>query len=593
MSKINPLLEDDNKIFDPLATNESSGRSADGIVNRTDPIVRHDTKYRASTIVMPHSKQYDQTDFGIPGQSIEPTSVQGKNYPLIRIDNHIIFGAEQVIEFKLFNTDVIPRVEMVFVDVYQVISNMNMPGPNNTMSIRILENKDNIHRPIALDFYIIEFTRVDTLTFNIYAEFKCPPLEQIRVEQEVFHWPGNGCQSQLCKLPANEHPTTYELLHTIAEKCGLGFAATEHTKDVKDDRWRLLKGEKYKDVIRTAVETGGGTTDDSETPFPNIFDAWVDLYGNIVLVNLGWLFYEPINSPKELVSHLISGIPSSDDANEYTLNDCGLSYRILSNVVPKNMFNNMMFEDIEQNVNLSDGYNSGTITTLCVMSPDGTKSTDENGNEVDKSNTMDISQYYQVDNSISGLDISQYAFPVMVDGGFEAGRLSPTIKQKQIRKMFVSKMKTHTIRVKLLYMNFGLERGMLCTVMYFPNNGMSQLQKIHAAADHPLNKDGVMSADQIAYADEELHQTVTIDNIDQDISGLYYIDGVEFDFDSANEKIDQYLYLIKRGNVSGTYDNLFVGNDASEFMSPEYDKTTEDEANARTDMNNDIKNKIG
>jgi len=129
--------------------------------------------------------------------------------------------------------------------------------------------------------------------------------------------------------------------------------------------------------------------------------------------------------------------------------------------------------------------------------------------------------------------------------------------------------------------------------MYFPNNGMSQLQKIHAAADHPLNKDGVMSADQIAYADEELHQTVTIDNIDQDISGLYYIDGVEFDFDSANEKIDQYLYLIKRGNVSGTYDNLFVGNDASEFMSPEYDKTTEDEANARTDMNNDIKNKIG
>ena len=55
------------------------------------------------------------------------------------------------------------------------------------------------------------------------------------------------------------------------------------------------------------------------------------------------------------------------------------------------------------------------------------------------------------------------------------------------------------------------------------------------------------------------------------LSGLYYIDGMKFEYDPNVGKIDQTIYLIKKGSTSG-YMNKFNGLGVPEDKYP--DKTT-------------------
>ena len=107
-----------------------------------------------------------------------------------------------------------------------------------------------------MNFYITDCNVVDN-TFYITAEFKCLPLEKQQFKQEVFHWPDEGCKSPHCNLSANFHPTTYEFLHVISENCGLGFSATQKCRSIKDDRYRILKKQKYKDLAQEHAACGG------------------------------------------------------------------------------------------------------------------------------------------------------------------------------------------------------------------------------------------------------------------------------------------------------------------------------------------------
>ena len=136
-----------------------------------------------------------------------------------------------------------------------------------------------------MNFYITDCNVVDN-TFYITAEFKCLPLEKQQFKQEVFHWPDEGCKSPHCNLSANFHPTTYEFLHVISENCGLGFSATQKCRSIKDDRYRILKKQKYKDLAQEHAACGG--LDEN-----SLFDTWIDPWGMLVMVNLPWVMNEP------------------------------------------------------------------------------------------------------------------------------------------------------------------------------------------------------------------------------------------------------------------------------------------------------------
>ena len=62
----------------------------DGPTNRTDPIVRHDTKYSGELITTMYNPQYDTANGGIPGTAVDATSRDAIDYPLIRINNHVL-----------------------------------------------------------------------------------------------------------------------------------------------------------------------------------------------------------------------------------------------------------------------------------------------------------------------------------------------------------------------------------------------------------------------------------------------------------------------------------------------------------------------
>ena len=84
-------------------------------------------------------------------------------------------------------------------------------------------------------------------------------------------YPTPGCSAKYCQLGPNKYPTTYEFLHYVAvTECGLGFAATDKVKEIKDDKTRIIRSETYTEAIQKHVAFGG--LDEN-----SVFDCWVDL----------------------------------------------------------------------------------------------------------------------------------------------------------------------------------------------------------------------------------------------------------------------------------------------------------------------------
>ena len=182
----------------------------------------------------------------------------------------------------------------------------------------------------------------------------------------MFHWPTPGCPaSPWCCLPPNFHPTTYEFLHVIAENCGLGFSATQKCRSIKDDRYRILKKQKYKDLAQEHAACGG--LDEN-----SLFDTWIDPWGMLVMVNLPWVMAEPVK-PDELASVISTGLNTADSNSDGAKVSPGMVHRLLSNVSMVTGLNNMMIKSIEKLVDLKTGYYNGTLTEYNTVEPEGYK----------------------------------------------------------------------------------------------------------------------------------------------------------------------------------------------------------------------------
>ena len=128
----------------------------------------------------------------------------------------------------------------------------DVPGFDNVITVVIIIPVDGVYKKISLDFYILSCNFSDNYA-SYFAVFKCMALEKTHLKQISL---SGGCSSKFCQLPSNDKPNTYELLHCIANECGLGFAATQQTKEIKDYNYRLVYSQNFIDVIKEHVSFG-------------------------------------------------------------------------------------------------------------------------------------------------------------------------------------------------------------------------------------------------------------------------------------------------------------------------------------------------
>lgn len=507
-----------------------------GPTNRTDPIVRHESHYEPEQIVTLYNPQARGEDTGTQGKVVDDVAFDGIYYPLIRINNHMLIQSN-IVKFVLHNDRFMPYLDLVFRDDQDIIQFSDMPGLNNVITVALLEQDIHAHKPIRMDFYVTS-CKVSNNMFYVQAEFKCLPLEQQIFRQDVFHYPDEGCSSQFCELPANDAPTTFEFLHVIAEKCGLGFSATQKCRSIKDDRYRLLKKEKYKDAAQLHTSCGG--LDDM-----SIFDSWIDPWAILTMVNHPWVMSQTVH-PNELSSKMTAIVPMTDKDTQSTkkTEDC---HRILTNMYGSEAgLNNMMITSIEKLVDLKSGYYKGTDTQYNTIEAAGVGESE--------GNTLSTQTIREQEYSLSAArNQDKFNFQNQCFAGFEMGIKTPTVAQRHRHDEYWKQQRANMFKVTLQECNFGLERGMLCMIIWYAETTVQKMIIMNNTKKLKGDKGG---NDETNKAEAEAKdgiddQTALV--MDPALSGFYYIDGTDWEYDNITSKTIQHLYLIKKGAITQYY----------------------------------------
>lgn len=499
-----------------------------GPTNRTDPIVRHDPSVKWGNVVKTLTVQNDSSEkTGRQGQQIDTLKVDGIFVPIVKLNNYVL-TTDHIIWMKLYNDRFTPYLDITVNDKLGDIQLRDVPGLNNVITVVITAPVDGVYKKIVLDFYITNVIYNGT-TITYSAELRLLPFEKNHLKQIKFYHPSPGCSAKECKLGPNDHPTTYELLHVLALEAGLGFAATQQTKEIKDDRYRLAQAEKYKDIIQKHIKFGG--LDEN-----SIFDAWVDLYGYLVMVNVPWVMNEKVK-PNELgIIPMANPIATSDNTNT-TKADDKMVHRLITNFNGMSAENNLMIHSWDNIVDTTANFYNGTNNTYNLMIPKG------NGGE-NNVETLNITQKEISQDGINEPD--EYTFECTSFDGFEMNSLNGTLKQKRNHDKYFERIRSRMLKVTLERPNLGIERGTLISVMIFEQTAEGK----RAITANTASIFGDKSQDDPGVFPMEYVTDARIALPNPAISGIYYIDGMDFEYDEDSQRIWQSLYLIKKGNLT-------------------------------------------
>lgn len=499
----------------------------DGPCNRTDPIVRHDSQYKGGTVVKVYSPQNDkESNSTNPNTPFDDLAVDAIHIPVVKLNN-IVLNSSQIEYFKLYSTGIVPSLMISVKDDNGMIEFSDVPGYDNVITVVMIIPVDGVYKKVSLDFYIVSCKFLGGYITYI-AAFKCMPLEKTHLEQITFE---GGCQEKWCKLSGTDKPTTYKLLHYIAHACGLGFAATQQTKEIKDYNYRLIHSQKFIDVIREHTEFGG--LDEN-----SIFDSWIDIWGNIVLVNVPWVFSEEV-TPDELATVVSLGTrqTNSVDAKD-SYKPAGLVHRVLTNFNQFGQMNNLKIASYTPLTDTATIFVKGSNNTYNMMFHKG------NGGFNNLSTFDIIQKEFSMDGQTGDYEFAHTDFI-----GFEFSPNTPICKQKKIHDKYFEKFRARRLKVVLEQPNFMLERGMLTSVAIFEYDIIKKRKML----SNDSNFHGEAESDKESPEVETALKNGEIDYptplLNTAISGIYYIDGLEFEYNKYREDIIQTLYLVKKGEI--------------------------------------------
>lgn len=502
---------------------------AEGL-NMTDPVVKHDGG-RFSNIAVMYDPEFNvgPTDGTKPNtsQDFDQTKMLGKRIPVIKLNNLVIDYAK--IEYiKLDYTGFIPMLTLWVKDADTKIKTQDMPTRNNIITLVIVPQEEGAYKKISLDFYTntVPERHGDIIKYT-NCEYHIPELYS--GGPRLYKHAGCG----QCGTSQNNKPNTFELFHDLALELGLGYQTTGGVQDVEDRLIRNTMNSKLYEFMKEQIAMGGT----NETEF---FDAWIDLYGYLTVVNIPWVLSQDID-------HNYLGIKALPGMPTTSLNVLDQNYRLIHRTI--NNFNenpapvNLSFVDYEHLIDYSSLKNKGSIQNFYSFqrAGDPMANADVGGNNFDQVNLQAApSSYDEAD-----LDSWQTGTKTVILTNVND---YPTATQKAMRDLFFTNLRTQRLKVEMQVYNLGLQRGTLVNFIDF-NYDTMQKQSLSTNFESIFDETEDFEFDQLfENFDMQMHAVMDphfgMPNFST--NGIYYIDGMEFIYEKHKQQIVQYVYLIPR-----------------------------------------------
>lgn len=576
-------------------------------INYTDPWVYHDPSVESSTVVrlyQPTTTNKDAEERGVgTNEPYDSLNVDGIFFPIIKFNNTVI--DHYMIEYMKISydySDFYPSLLLYIQDPNNSIAFSDTPGPNNVLTIIIVPPKDGLYKKISLDFYI-DSCYFDKLAnrITVYASYKFLPFEQTVSGSQIKY---GGCPNKLGKVTSNNSegdgtvecngepqikPNFWEMAHEICLSTGLGLATTDNIKDINDRLPRVINQPMtYSKYIQSQIKMAG--VDEN-----SVFDCWIDLYRYLVIVNVAWVLNEDVKY-KNLVTQASLGFAPSDQSGPEVR--VKRTFRTLTNFdqlgEPSDLqFDPDSFEEIIDNTQKFTGYTQNTN----VLGVRGGSSDAVNG-----INEKDITRN---PSSVDDDHKEDYETVVMTHCTNRIDVEYNTNLQKNIRENFFRKYRSKRYKLKLIRPNFGLNRGTLVNVVSFTTDTKEKLALLESSTNvdgnNTIEKDNI-SAELKASTGMSLRDIAINSGIpvtETQKNGIYYIDGMTFEYSYGDNEIVQTLYLIKKGsqtNLNNKYTSPRLGpnefGEPSSESSPGSQQTTSSSASSSNNQMSNIKNEF-
>ena len=128
----------------------------------------------------------------------------------------------------------------------------------------------------------------------------------------------------------------------------------------------------------------------------------------------------------------------------------------------------------------------------------------------------------------------------------EADGNTPVLYQEKRRSAYFAKLNSKKLKVIMKDPNYALNRGIMLQVSIFGYDRNLKAEMLRNTGN--TTKEGDTS-DEPTLSPEDKDKYINYDTwgiLNTSISGMYFIDGIEFTYNRNEHKINQVLYLIKR-----------------------------------------------
>lgn len=392
--------------------------------------------------------------------------------------------------------------------------------------------------------YVNEFIDITDNEKDEYGDRICDIIETVREQ----------CETLNAENRANKkRTTTWQALHTIAMKCGLGFAGSPSAKFVNDRKARICQSS-YADYIKREMIGKTGIGIDS------ILDIWVDLYGYLSVINVGELFTSNIDTSKLTIYASVGVDYMTEQMPQPRLVKVN---RVLTNYLLIPEYTNMVFDNYFEINNNSQIDNLGTNVRHFTWMPiynGGNGSCVETDIKTNLSTIDNMIMPREVDST--HIQLAQYStYNTMADktladmqdisrSDSNSDLYDPAF-QRSLTNNFNAKYSQTDVIIHLKRVNLGLQRGTLVILSTWTNDEMAKNKILRHAIDNNIT-DPEKLGTIVDNIDMESHQIP-----DMSKSGLYYIKGMYFRYrgQRVDDTINQYLVLTKVSTNLQYYNN--------------------------------------
>ena len=509
--------------------------------NYTDPKVCHDPSLTCEGITtIYYNENKTEMDEGelSTNNTYDAKKTDAILYPLLSINNRNI-SHDDIIEMTLYYDSFVPHIKLIIYDELESEQKYNSTQMSGLIRICMIPTVDKVYRKILMNF------KIESAVINPYnpaittytGSMDIPLFKQTNIGHI---WMPEVCpKSPTCMQGAHINANTWEMLHKIAEMTGLGFAATKRCKEIEDRVIRNVFTQRFDEFIEEQL-THCGLTEE------NIFDAWVDLYGYIVMVNVPWVLSQDIVS-EDLTNTATIGMHSA--SNTLPEQKPEPVERTLTDFNRVGAVSNLQIKSYDTIIS-NHAVHHGTLEHVFIVDFVGTKTKMRELDVQTKQNSVD-GEYLEDYNTGKNRPIPKFNFNIdeytELQGGYDLDN------QKVIRNAFFRKHRQQILEVTLKYLNFGLQRGCLVNLAIFEDN--TKLKKNIAGNVNNLSGSMDVNQSHIDTPPEYDEKDMLLDEGTQfpnfKLSGLYYIDGMRFEYNAEEDEMVQVLILFKKGITSG------------------------------------------